>query len=192
MKIGLGSERIMRVISGSARGKKLLPPKGADIRPTGDKVKGAVFNIIQAHINGARALDLFSGTGQLGIEALSRGAASCVFVDSSAASVELTRKNIEAARLTERAEILRADALGYIKRAGKFDIVFLDPPYDGELLNSALANIFEFDILAEYAIIVCESRAEYMTPDAGAPYKKLREYTYGSVKITIYIKETTV
>ncbi|MDR1329369.1 MAG: 16S rRNA (guanine(966)-N(2))-methyltransferase RsmD [Oscillospiraceae bacterium] len=182
----------MRVISGSARGKKLLPPKGADIRPTGDKVKGAVFNIIQEHINGARALDLFSGTGQLGIEALSRGAASCVFVDSSPASLELTRKNIEAARLTERAEILRADALEYIKRAGRFDIVFLDPPYDGGLLDSALANIFEFDILAERGIIVCESGSGHLMPESEAPYKKLREYTYGSVKITIYIKETTV
>jgi 16S rRNA G966 N2-methylase RsmD len=189
-------------------------------------VKQAVFNIIQPHLDGARVLDLFSGTGQLGVEALSRGAERCVFVDSSPASLELTRKNVSAARFDARAELVRADALSYLSRAAGFDVIFIDPPYDGRLaesappsrgsafpgaaahsshtsaasdkspdgylLDSALDRIIEFDILRGRGIIVCESRAGHNTPDAAPPYKKLREYRYGGVKITLYSKETTV
>jgi 16S rRNA (guanine(966)-N(2))-methyltransferase RsmD len=155
-------------------------------------VKQAVFNIIRASLGGARVLDLFSGTGQLGIEALSCGAESCVFVDSSRASLGLTRKNVEAARFDARAELVLSDALAYIRRAGRFDVVFSDPPYNEGLLAPVLTEIIEFDILKERGIIVCESRAGLRMPEVPPPYEKLREYKYGGVKITIYSKEVTV
>jgi 16S rRNA (guanine(966)-N(2))-methyltransferase RsmD len=182
----------MRVVSGSARGVRLSAPRGFDVRPTGGMVKQAVFNIIRPGLGGARVLDLFSGTGQLGIEALSCGAESCAFVDSSRASLEATRKNVAAARFDARAELVLSDALAYVRRAGRFDVVFLDPPYGGGLLLPALEEIIEFDILKERGIIVCESRAAFPMPEAPPPYGKLREYKYGGVKITIYSKEVTV
>ena len=123
----------MRVITGTARGRKLLEPAGMDIRPTADVVKEAVFNIIQFDVEGRRVLDLFAGTGQLGIEALSRGAAECVFVDESAKAVKIVRENLSRCKLEGR--VMQTDAVSYLPRAGIFDIIFLDPPYDTTLLD---------------------------------------------------------
>ena len=179
----------MRIISGSARGRKLETPRGDDIRPTSDMVKEAVFNILQFELQGARVLDLFSGTGQLGIEALSRGASSCVFVDASQDALLLTKRNVAAAGFADSAELARTDALGYLSRCGKFDIVFVDPPYGGDLLNSVLEKISAFDILTERGIIVCELRTEYALAEISAPYKIAREYRYGKIKITTITKK---
>jgi 16S rRNA (guanine(966)-N(2))-methyltransferase RsmD len=161
-------------------------------------MKQAVFNILQQRVTDARVLDLFCGTGQLGVEALSRGAAFCVFNDSAPASVELAKRNAAAARVDDRAKFIRSDALEYIKKRARredgdvFDIIFIDPPYDSGLLDAALEKIIEFDILKEYGIIVCESRAGHIAPDAPPPYKMLREYKYGGAKITLYTKESDV
>ena len=122
----------MRVITGTARGRKLLEPDGMAVRPTTDMVKEAMFNIVQFDIEGRRVLDLFAGTGQLGIEALSRGAAECVFVDESAKSVKLVRTNLERCALLCRVE--QADSIGFLRQVGKFELIFLDPPYDSDLL----------------------------------------------------------
>lgn len=174
----------MRVITGTARGRRLLEPKGRDIRPTTDMVKEAVFNILQNDIEGRRVLDLFAGTGQLGVEALSRGAREAVFADTSDAAVKLVRENLTRCGLAARVE--RADAHALIGPEGKFDLIFLDPPYDSGLLDEVLQKIVQVDILADGGIIVCESRREKVLPDIAAPYEKLLERAYGKVKITMY------
>jgi len=179
----------MRVISGLARGRKLETPRGDDIRPTSDMVKEAVFSIIQFDLQGARVLDLFAGTGQLGIEALSRGAASCVFVDAANDSVQLAKRNVTTCGFGDVSEFYRADAEAYLARCGKFDIVFVDPPYGTDLTEKALQKITAFDILNESGIIVCETRTECALSELSAPYEKLKEYRYGKIKITTYTKK---
>ena len=174
----------MRVITGTARGRRLREPLGMDIRPTTDMVKEAVFNIVQFDVEGRRVLDLFAGTGQMGIEALSRGAESCVFVDSSRDAVRLVQQNLASCGL--KGEVLMTDAVGYLERCGKFDLIFVDPPYDSGLYEKVLKTINKFDILTEGGIIVCESRRETVLPELTEPYYIHREYRYGKVKLTVY------
>jgi 16S rRNA (guanine(966)-N(2))-methyltransferase RsmD len=173
------------------RGRRLETPSGFEVRPTSDHVKESIFNIIQFQVPGARALDLFSGTGQLGIEAISRGAQEVVFADNAEQALFLTRRNAESVGASERARFVRTDALRYLENTdkGSFDIVFLDPPYDTTLLEDALRRIIEFDILRESGIIICESRADKAMPDAEPPYAKRREYRYGKIKLTLYGRE---
>lgn len=178
----------MRVISGSARGRKLKSPENYDIRPTTDKVKESVFNIIQFDIEGRRVLDLFAGTGQLGIECLSRGAAEAVFVDGSRESVKIVKENLKSCGMS--APVFQEDALSFLRRAGKFDLIFVDPPYDAGLYKSVLEIINLVDILSDGGIIVCEARREKVLPEMKTPYRKRREYVYGNVRICIYTKET--
>jgi 16S rRNA (guanine(966)-N(2))-methyltransferase RsmD len=180
----------MRVISGTARGRKLKEPEGHAIRPTTDMVKEAIFNIIQFDIEGRLILDLFAGTGQLGIEALSRGAASAVFVDESIDAVRLIRDNIKHMGFEDKATVAKGEAIAFTKTGGKFDVIFLDPPYNTGLLEKALQNIIEFDMLKENGIIICETNVERQMPDARFPYKKGREYKYGKIKITLYSKNS--
>ena len=125
----------MRVITGSARGRILKELQGMETRPTTGKVKESIFSIIQFDIEGRRVLDLFAGTGQLGIEALSRGARQCVFIDQRADAVKLIRENVEVCGLTDRAVIRSGDAMAYLKSGEKFDIIFLDPPYALSLIH---------------------------------------------------------
>ena len=178
----------MRVITGSARGRKLKTPEGESIRPTTDNVKEAVFNIIQFDIEGRRVLDLFAGTGQLGIECLSRGAREAVFVDESRDAVKLVKENLRQCGLT--AQVLQQDALSYLRSCGRFDLIFVDPPYDANLYESVLNTINQVDILSDGGIIVCEARRERELPQMSAPYRMKREYRYGKVKICLYTKES--
>ena len=178
----------MRIISGTARGRKLKAPAGFKIRPTSDMVKETVFNIIQFDIEGRRVLDLFAGTGQLGIEALSRGADSVVFVDESLAAVSLIRENLKLAGFEESAKVTRDDGLSFLNRGGKFDLIFLDPPYETGTLDKAIKKIIEFDILKENGIIICESNFEKPMPEVSEPYRKRKEYKCGRTKITLYDK----
>ena len=127
----------MRVISGTARSVPLLSREGLDTRPTSDRVKEAVFNVLQFEIEGRSVLDLFGGSGQMAIEALSRGAASAVFVDQSKAAVALVKKNLEKTKLTG-GRVVQGDSIAFLSGPGKFDLVFLDPPYDSGLLENAL------------------------------------------------------
>ena len=177
----------MRVITGSARGRKLKTPENYDIRPTTDNVKESVFNIIQFDIEGRRVLDLFAGTGQLGIECLSRGASSAVFVDQSREAVKIVKDNLKTCGLS--GTVVQSDALSFLRTCGKFDIIFVDPPYDSDLYESVLNTVNSIDILSDGGIIICESRRERALPEMTAPYKKRRAYTYGKVKLCIYTKE---
>ena len=134
----------MCVISGSARGRKLIALSGLDTRPTTDRVKESVFNIISPYIPAGRVLDLFSGSGALGIEALSRGSEKCVFVEKEKVAMDVTGKNIDRARVGDRAEKVVSEALSFLERtADKFDVIFLDPPYNTGLLTSSVKKISE-------------------------------------------------
>ena len=177
----------MRVITGSARGRKLSEPSGMDIRPTSDQVKEAIFNIVQFDIEGRRVLDLFAGTGQLGIEALSRGAASCTFVDESRAAIALVRENLKRCQLS--GEVLQTESLHYLEHCGPYDLIFLDPPYQTQLLENCVQAVAKFDILSEHGIMVCESAIEKQLPELAVPYEKGREYRYGKIKLTVYRRQ---
>ena len=164
----------MRVITGSARGRRLGELKGMETRPTTDKVKESIFNCIQFDVEDARVLDLFAGTGQLGIEALSRGAKSALFVDKRADAVKLVRENL-------------GDSLAALgTQSGRFDIIFLDPPYESGLLEQAMEKIAQFDILSPHGIMVAESPQNQTLPELPAPYGLYREYRYGKIKVSIY------
>jgi len=176
----------VRVISGTARGRKLKEPYGNDIRPTTDMVKESIFNIIQFDIEGRRVLDLFAGTGQLGIEALSRGAKSAVFVDSKQDAVKLVLSNLEHCGLIERAQVLSRDALRYLDGDEKFDLIFIDPPYATGIAEDALAKIAKVDKLNTNGIIICEMTADSIVPEVPPPYFLQKTYKYGRVKIVRY------
>ena len=176
----------MRVITGTARGCVLKELEGLETRPTTGKVKESMFSIIQFDIEGRRVLDLFAGTGQLGIEALSRGAAECVFVDRRADAVKLIRENVALCKLEDRAKIRQGEALPYLRSGEKFDIVFLDPPYASGLLAQALTDIAAFDICRAHGIIIAESAADTVLPAMPSPYALYREYRYGKIKVSIY------
>ena len=179
----------MRVISGTARGRKLRELSGMETRPTTDKVKESIFNIIQFDIEGRRVLDLFAGTGQLGIEALSRGAASCTFVDVRREAVALVRENLSHTGLAG-GTVIQGDYLSFLSGCReKFDLVFLDPPYASGQLARALETIAGIDIVSEHGIIICESARETALPALGAPYRMGREYRYGKIKITLCHRE---
>lgn len=178
----------MRVITGTARGRKLLTPQGFDVRPTTDNVKESMFNILMNDIEGRRVLDLFAGTGQLGIEALSRGAASAVFVDKDSESLKIIKSNLALCRF--EAEVVRRDALDYLDSCGKFDVIFLDPPYDSGLYEPVLSKVNSFDLLNDGGIIIAESRRETALPDMKEPYFKRKEYNYGRVKLCTFVKES--
>ncbi len=179
----------MRVITGIARGRKLKEPTGRDIRPTTDKVKESIFNIVQFDIEGRKILDLFAGTGQLGIEALSRGAVSAVFVDESGEAVKLCKENLATTALEKQARVVQGNSLRFLEGGEKFDLIFLDPPYNTNLLQKAILSIQSFDILNKGGIMVCESMPETELPDLEKPYYKGREYKYGKIKLTIYGRE---
>lgn len=177
----------MRVITGTARGRRLKELKGMDTRPTTDKVKESLFSIIQFEIEGRRALDLFAGTGQLGIEALSRGAASAVFVDQRNDAVQLVRENLKLCEFTDRAQVVCGEAMAYLSSVReKFDLIFLDPPYADGLLEKAVAHIARFDILKPHGIMIAESPLDKTMPQLSAPYMLHKEYRYGKIKLTVY------
>lgn len=179
----------MRVISGSARGKQLTPVPGNNTRPTTDRVKESVFNILQMDIPGCEMLDLFAGTGQIGIEALSRGANHAVFCDFSPKALAVIRKNIQAARVQERAEVIAGEFQTVLQKLSqrKFDVIFLDPPYGGEILNSALKSLESFDILRANGIILCESSIQdaIICPDS---MRIRKQYRYGTICLTAIVR----
>ena len=176
----------MRVISGSARGKKLQCVEGIDIRPTLDRVKESVFNMIAFDIPDTCVLDLFSGSGALGIEALSRGAKHCVFVDSSSKSISVTKKNITDTRFDDYSDVVTSDSIEYINKTNKkFDLIFIDPPYESDLYEKSLSAIKSSNILNPDGMIVLEYDTE-ITPDFKTDgFEIIKDKKYGRVKILI-------
>ncbi len=179
----------MRVITGKARGIQLKTPEGMLTRPTADRVKEALFSIINFDIPGAKILDLFGGTGQLGIEALSRGASNAVFVDAREESCKLIRENLKRTKLDQDARVVRSDYLDYLSRCREqYDIIFLDPPYAEVFLENAIKKITEIDILRSNGIIVAERPLGKELPWDFEGYSRSKDYKYGKVLLTIYRK----
>lgn len=177
----------MRVITGSARGRKLLTLEGEEVRPTAERVKEAVFSIIQFEIEGRRVLDLFGGSGQLGIEALSRGAEKAVFVDASSEAVDIIRKNLNKCGFESQSVVLNTDAFSYLAsgaRGDVFDIVFLDPPYSKGLPQKALPEVEKH--MSAGGVILCETPADEELPEEVGNFCIAKTYKYGKIKITLY------
>ncbi len=175
----------MRVITGTARGCRLETLPGQDTRPTGDKVKEGLFSAIQFELEGRRVLDLFAGSGQLGIEALSRGAAACVFVDSNPAAVAVIRGNLQRAKLAASTQVLSTDAVTYLSHLKEcFDFVFLDPPYKAGLLPQLLEKITGH--MNPGGVIVCETDDETALPETVGEYHLDRSRRYGKTWLWYY------
>ena len=176
----------MRVITGTAKGKRLVTPEGRDVtRPTGEKVKEAIFSSIQFFIEEADVLDLFAGSGQLGIEALSRGAKSCVFVDSAKVAQKCITENIKNCGFEDVAKLKTGDALMYLSSAfERFDIAFLDPPYAAEQLPVVLPALSK--VMREGGIVLCETAKNIDLPEEAGKLVKTKEYRYGSTKVLMY------
>jgi 16S rRNA (guanine(966)-N(2))-methyltransferase RsmD len=180
----------MRVVSGKARGVALKTPEGMKTRPTADRVKEAMFSIIQFDLPGAKVLDLFAGTGQLGIEALSRGATHCVFTDHDKNACNLIRENTKRAKVTDQATIIQTDYASYLRSCQlKFNIILLDPPYAEEFLENSLKTITEIDILQSGGIIVCERPLEKDLFCDFSGYIRSKDYKYGNTVLVIFRKE---
>ena len=178
----------MRVITGTARGKRLITVPGDElVRPTSEKVKEAVFSSIQFDIEGRRILDLFAGCGQLGIEALSRGAENAVFVDASQVSLDVVKKNLSSTALSDKATVIRSDYALFTARCNEiFDIAFLDPPYNSGILNSALEAVSP--LMSDYGIIICEHPSDVTPISTVGDFKLSKTYKYGKIMVSIFRK----
>ena len=176
----------MRVIAGDYKGRKLQPPADNSVRPTTDKVKEALFSILTEKIWGSRVLDLFSGTGNLGIEALSRGASECIFCDNSRDSLRLIKNNIAHCK-AEGARVVPGDFKKILMNLdGQFDIILLDPPYGKGFLEPCFELIKQQELLAEGGYIVAEHRKEEEMPDEFFGFQKVKERKYGVIMLSIY------
>lgn len=178
----------MRVITGVARGRKLKTLDGLDVRPTTDMVKEAMYSILQFELENAMVLDLFAGSGQLGIEALSRGARFCVFVDHSREAQEVIMENLKTTGLNKNARVVMIDYMAFLNYTKEtFDIVLLDPPYQQGLIDAALPILV--DKMHEDGIIVCETSAKETLPQKVKDFEIFKEYRYGKIKLTTYRKK---
>lgn len=183
----------MRIITGKAKGIKLLTLEGDNTRPTAERVKEALFSMIQFDIEGRRVLDLFAGSGQLGLEALSRGAEYCMFVDSSSDAANIVRKNIEKTHFADCTKTLITDYRNFLRKSeGRegFDIIFLDPPYASGALADALMRLYRTKLMRRGCIVVCESENDNSDiyskePKLAEMYETVKENKYGRVHIEI-------
>lgn len=180
----------MRIVAGEFKGRKLEMPENYDIRPTSEKVKEAIFSMIAGNIPDAVCVDLFSGTGSIGLEAISRGATKCYFCDNSKTSLEITKRNIGKCKAEDRAMVISGDfekGLSMISdRESKVDIIFLDPPYKEGLYERCFEMISNLNCLADDGIIVAEHHSKDLFAENISGFEKLKEKKYGSIGITIY------
>lgn len=182
----------MRIISGSRRGRKLFDFEGDDIRPTTDRVKESMFNIITPFVAEAHVLDLFCGSGALSVEAVSRGARTAVCVDKDTRSLELAKKNVKSVDFDECFKFVHSDAMSYLEKTEeKFDVVFLDPPYNKGFIEPIIKAAVQRDILTDKGIIVLESDSgdEHGDFDGLETYRRRK---YGRTYITVYKKITDI
>ena len=161
-----------------------------ETRPTTDKVKESIFNIVQFDVEGRNVLDLFGGTGQLGIEALSRGAERCTFVDLRKEAAAVIRENVKTCGFESQGKVVQGDGIAFLTGCReKFDLVFLDPPYETELLETAIAHIARHDLLNVHGMMIAEHPADKVLPALSAPYRMGRTYRYGKIAVTIYHRD---
>jgi len=179
----------MRIVAGKFKGRKLNPPKDDSIRPTTDKVKEAIFSTIGSYLDGGVVVDLFSGTGGLGLEALSRGAKICYFCDSSPESIRLTKSNIQLCGAENECCIIPGDygkALSKIPE--KADVIILDPPFEKDIFIPCFKKIYECDALKADGVIVVEHGVSGALPDNILKYVKIKEKKYGTVLVSLYVE----
>ena len=175
----------MRVITGTARGRKLITPEGLDTRPTTDKVKEAVCSALQFDFPGANVLDLFAGSGQMAIEALSRGAEKAVLIDADTRAVSCIKQNVKDCGFLQKAEVIHGDALSYLQRTTRmFDIAFLDPPYRKDILQQILPVLAKK--MQKTGIIVCEHEPECKLSDIIEDFHLQKQKKYGKIIVSIY------
>lgn len=175
----------MRVIAGIAGGRKIASLPGLDVRPTAEKVKEAIFSSIQFDLEGRRFLDLFAGCGQMGIEALSRGAKSATFVDNSAVHLKTVKENLAATGLENDAKVVCADFASFLATCSDtFDIAFLDPPYYKGLIADALLKTCQ--VMSAHGKVLCEHPKEITLPDTVNDFYCYKEYNYGKIVISAY------
>lgn len=175
----------MRVITGLAKGKRLITAEGMEVRPTPEKVKEGIFSSIQFDVEGRRVLDLFSGSGQLGIEALSRGAEFGFFADISPVSIKNITKNLENTGLLDKAKVVRGDYSAVLAGLNeKFDYVFLDPPYAAGLLFPALKKVQR--VVSDYGVIICEHPSEHELPEVVDEFRVTKVLKYGKICVSFY------
>ena len=179
----------MRVISGTVGGVRLMTPEGMATRPTIERVKEAIFSSVQFELPGMRVLDLFAGTGQMGIEALSRGAASCTFVDCRKEALAVVKENIRRTRMEGKSEVICMDFEKFLKSTqNTYDLILLDPPYAEKFLENSLKIISEIDILAKDGIIITERPADKVLDGQYPGLTPEKDRRYGTVLITRFRK----
>lgn len=182
----------MRIITGTAKGKRLETLEGEATRPTSERIKEAIFSSIQFDTENRRVLDLFAGSGQLGLEALSRGAASAYFIDSARESIEIVKRNARVTGFFDKSRFLVSDWRNFIRKAAKrekFDLVFVDPPYAMECCSEALGKLSESGILEAGAIVVLESGTENISCEDFSDFEVIKSTHYGKktfINILIY------
>ncbi len=182
----------MRVISGTARGLKLLSPKDNSIRPTTDRIKESLFNILAPYLQDISFLDLFSGSGAIGIEALSRGAKNAVFIDSSNESYKIINQNLQKAKFLQKAIVYNEKCNTALKKLSalnsRFDIIFMDPPYNKDLTRQTLITILENDLLNNNSFIICEQHIKEQIPEVFGLYN-YKTKNYKITKMTFFKKD---
>lgn len=181
----------MRIIGGEARGRRIKAGRGRRVRPTADRVKETIFNLIGDEAVRGRVLDLFAGSGNLGLEALSRGAVRAVFLDSSSSATSVVEQNLQALGFEDRAEVIRKDVFKSIpllaKRHEKFELIFVDPPYGRGLARRTVDLLRRFPLLEEHGMLVLEhSRREVIEPRWLLTY---RQKAFGETVVTILLRE---
>jgi 16S rRNA (guanine966-N2)-methyltransferase len=180
----------MRVISGRYRGRRLKGPKGMGLRPTGDRLKEALFNILQPRIPGAVMLDAFSGTGAIGIEALSRGAGKVVFIDRDLPANRLIQQNLEICGIEADFLIVREDVFtalrSFARRGFKADIIFFDPPYDFKPYHDLLKIVFVQGLVSTDACVVIEHNSHAVLPESDEGFERIRVVRQGDKCLSIY------
>jgi 16S rRNA (guanine(966)-N(2))-methyltransferase RsmD len=182
----------MRIITGIAKGTRLNTLQGLDTRPTPERVKEAIFSMLQFDLEGRRILDLFAGSGQMALEAISRGAARAVLIDQNPLAVSIIKENAKKAKLFSQCNVLTCDAFSYLRNAaGKetFDIIFLDPPYALKLMPKLLNQIARSNILAPRALLICETE-DVTPPEAPESLSLLKHTKYGRVSISVFTPKT--
>ncbi len=179
---------MMRVITGIARGRRLETLLGEDVtRPTTESVKEAIFSMIQFEIEDKNVLDLFAGSGQLGIEALSRGAKKCIFVENNRQAYKVVEDNVKHCKLETGARIVMSDAYSFLSRRDSFDIAFLDPPYKQSIIEKCLPLLLP--MMSDDGIVVCETSRDESLPEKIGGFYADRVRNYGKTKITLYRRE---
>lgn len=180
----------MRIISGSMKGRKLYAPSGLGVRPTSDKVKEALFNILSDRMEGAAFLDLFAGTGSVGIEALSRGAKEVVFVEKSKKHIGFLKKNLSLTTVEGRSAVFSMEADEFLKKkkAGPFDFIFIDPPYEGKEIEKTLPLLVDGDMITDDGTVIIQHFHKKVLPDQIGQLVFLKRHKYGETVLSFYGK----